>query len=169
MFRFVAGVIIYTLISMLCFSVFGQGWQDEDMVWNEEKQEWDFPIKKKDEVSGQDKKKSEPQFIIGSMRKKDGRSKKTKTVAELQAEKYKRDQRTLRAIKSKMKRAKKRGLWGQYEYWYGTYNLVQSCMGHPVYNPNLKPTVYKGGYQGEGSISGEKVESKKFEFPHPVF
>ena len=42
--RFVLEVVIFTLISMICFSVFGQpvqDWQDEDMVWNEKKGEWE--------------------------------------------------------------------------------------------------------------------------------
>jgi len=38
--RFTIEVIIFTLISMLCFSAFGQNWQDEEHVWDEEKQEW---------------------------------------------------------------------------------------------------------------------------------
>jgi len=38
--RFILEVFIFTMISMLCFSVFGQNWQDEDHVWDEEKQEW---------------------------------------------------------------------------------------------------------------------------------
>ncbi len=55
MFRFVAGVIIYTLISMLCFSVFGQGWQDEEHVWNEETQQWDVHNKAVVAVPNNDK------------------------------------------------------------------------------------------------------------------
>jgi len=39
--RFILEIFIFTLISMLCFSVFGQDWQDEDHVWNEEKGEWE--------------------------------------------------------------------------------------------------------------------------------
>ena len=35
--RFILEIFIFTLISMLCFSVFGQNWQDEKHVWNEEK------------------------------------------------------------------------------------------------------------------------------------
>jgi len=32
--------IIFTVISTICFSVYGQNWQDEQHVWDEEKQEW---------------------------------------------------------------------------------------------------------------------------------
>ena len=39
---FILEIVIFTLISMLCFSVYGQGWQDEDHVWNEEKGEWEI-------------------------------------------------------------------------------------------------------------------------------
>jgi len=35
--KFILEVVIFTLISMLCFSVYGQGWQDEEHVWNEDK------------------------------------------------------------------------------------------------------------------------------------
>ena len=35
--RFILEIFIFTLISMLCFSVFGQNWQDEEHVWSEEK------------------------------------------------------------------------------------------------------------------------------------
>jgi hypothetical protein len=38
--RFILEIFIFTLISMFCFSVFGQNWQDENMVWDEEKGEW---------------------------------------------------------------------------------------------------------------------------------
>ena len=40
MWRFILEVIVFSLISMLCFSAFGQNWQDEEHVWDEEKQEW---------------------------------------------------------------------------------------------------------------------------------
>ncbi len=40
MWRFILEVIVFSLISMLCFSVFGQNWQDEEHVWDEERQEW---------------------------------------------------------------------------------------------------------------------------------
>jgi hypothetical protein len=35
--RFILEIFIFTLISMLCFSVYGQNWQDEEHVWSEEK------------------------------------------------------------------------------------------------------------------------------------
>lgn len=35
--RFTIGFVIFTV---LCSTVFGQNWQDENMVWDEEKQEW---------------------------------------------------------------------------------------------------------------------------------
>jgi len=35
--RFILGVIIFTLMSMFCFSVFGKDWRDEEHIWNEEK------------------------------------------------------------------------------------------------------------------------------------
>ena len=38
--RFILEIVIFTLISMFCFSVFGQNWQDENMVWDEEKGKW---------------------------------------------------------------------------------------------------------------------------------
>ena len=38
--RFIIEIFVFTLISMLCFSVFGQDWQDESMVWDEEKGKW---------------------------------------------------------------------------------------------------------------------------------
>lgn len=37
MIRFILEIIVFTLIAMLCFSVYGQGWQDEEHIWNEEK------------------------------------------------------------------------------------------------------------------------------------
>jgi hypothetical protein len=38
--QFILEVFIFTLITMLCISVFGQNWQDEKMEWDEEKGEW---------------------------------------------------------------------------------------------------------------------------------
>ena len=37
---FIIEIIVFTLIAMFCFSVFGQDWQDENHVWDEEKGEW---------------------------------------------------------------------------------------------------------------------------------
>ena len=46
MISFIARVIIFALISMLCFTVFGQGlWENE--IWNEEKGEWEIQNKAK--------------------------------------------------------------------------------------------------------------------------
>lgn len=38
---FIIEIIVFTLIAMFCFSVFGQDWQDEEHVWNEETGEWE--------------------------------------------------------------------------------------------------------------------------------
>ena len=38
--RFIIEIFVFTLISMLCFSLFGRDWQDEQHVWDEEKGEW---------------------------------------------------------------------------------------------------------------------------------
>jgi len=35
--RFVVEIIVFTVISTFCLSVFGQNWQDEEHVWNEDK------------------------------------------------------------------------------------------------------------------------------------
>jgi len=43
--QFILEVIIFTLITMVCISVFGQNWQDENHVWNEEKGEWEVENK----------------------------------------------------------------------------------------------------------------------------
>jgi len=40
MWRFILEVFVFTVISMFCLSMFGQGWQDEEHVWDEEKQKW---------------------------------------------------------------------------------------------------------------------------------
>ena len=54
---FILEVIVFTLVSMFCFSVFGDDWRDEDMVWDEDKGEWvtvdkprSEPQKKKDKI-----------------------------------------------------------------------------------------------------------------------
>lgn len=46
--RFILEVVIFTVISMICFSVFGQpvqDWQDEEHIWNEDKGEWEIHTK----------------------------------------------------------------------------------------------------------------------------
>ena len=38
---FILEIVIFTLISMFCLNLFGQNWQDEQHVWNEETGEWE--------------------------------------------------------------------------------------------------------------------------------
>ena len=38
--RFIVNIIVFTVISTFCLSVFAQDWQDEQHVWDEEKGEW---------------------------------------------------------------------------------------------------------------------------------
>ena len=38
--QFIVEIIIFTILSMICFSIYGDDWRDEEHVWNEEKKEW---------------------------------------------------------------------------------------------------------------------------------
>ena len=162
--RFILEIVIFTLVSMLCFSVFADDWEDTQYVWDKDKGRMvEVPVDKKPSTNAKDKDKDkEPKFKMGSKRKK---GKKEKTVEQRQAEKDRKDHQRLKRVEKKMRYARHRGRWGEYEYWYGTYQIVQSCMGHrySVYNTNLyKPDVYRGEYK-------EEVEKKEeFKFPHPV-
>jgi hypothetical protein len=77
MYRFVVEIIVFTLITMFCLSVFGQNWQDEEHVWDEEKQEWVVKNKAHGRVTNgegdskparkkKNKRKDKTDFTIGS-------------------------------------------------------------------------------------------------------
>ena len=155
MWRFILEVIVFSLISMLCFSAFGQNWQDEEHVWDEEKQEWVVKNKAHGRVVNNGNEKIEGEkfvppseewarFLPANVR----RGKRPPTEWEVSEAKRKLWFKEIRTARAMQEAEQRRQLlaWRRATGWYDARRNAGLRHGRQSYNLYMS-TIYRGYYR----------------------